>query len=113
MRPHVTDTDDTLDAGERLRRFRSGLYRCLTGWADAGFELCEAVLCAPGLVCSVPSLSLEPVFRRSHGSLYKALDRGDLDAEAMRDLLVAHRPADWPLVFAIDESTRWSSQMRA
>lgn len=97
-----TATDDPVD---RLQGFRAGFYRCLTGWADATFELCEAVLCAPGPVTSVPGLSLEPVFRRSHGSLYKALHRGGIDAEAMREVLVAHRPTDWPLVFAVDEST--------
>lgn len=85
--------------------FRAGIHRCFRRWADAGFELCEAMLCTPAAVSSVPSLSLEPVFRRSHGSLYKALDRGRLDAESMRDLLVAHRPTGWPLVFAVDEST--------
>ena len=89
----------------QLTDFRTGLYRCWTGWADAGFELTEAVLCAPAPVSSVPTLSLEPCFRRSHGSLYKALDRGAIDAEAIRDLLVTHRPDDWPLVFAVDEST--------
>lgn len=95
--------DDTSVAS--LVNFRSGLHRCWTSWPDAAFELCEAMLCAPAPVSSVPTLSLEPCFRRSHGSLYKALDRGRLDAEAMRDLLAAHRPADWPLVFAVDEST--------
>lgn len=65
--------------------FRSGLYRCLTGWADATFELVDAVLGTPGPVSSVPALSLEPVFRRSHGSLYKALARGGVDAEAVRE----------------------------
>ena len=90
---------------ERLRRFRSGFYRCLTGWADTAFELCDAALCAPAPIASVPVLSLEPIFRRSHGSLYKALARGDVDADAMRDLLVEHRPASWPLVFAVDAST--------
>ena len=74
----------------------------LTGWADAAFELTDAALCLPTPVASVPALCLEPVFRRSHGSLYKALARGDIDAEAMRDLLVAYRPADWPAVFAVD-----------
>ena len=54
---------------------------------------------------SVPALSLEPVFRRSHGSLYKALDRGRIDEERLRSLLVAHRPEAWPLVFAVDAST--------
>jgi len=56
-----------------LTGFRAELHNCFFGWADALFELCDAVLCSPGRVASVPSLSLEPVFRRSHGSLYKAL----------------------------------------
>lgn len=93
------------DQTQRLRRFRAGFYSCLTGWADAAFELSDAVLCAPTPVSSVPALSLEPVFRRSHASLYKALARGSVDAEAVRDLLAAHRPRDWPLVFAVDAST--------
>lgn len=88
-----------------LLGFRAGFHRCLSGWADAAFELTDAVLCAPAPVCSVPGLSLEPVFRRSHGSLYKALARGGVDANAVRDLLAEHRPRDWPLVFAVDAST--------
>ena len=68
-----------------LKRFRDGLYACFTRWADALFEAGDAVLCAPGPVRSVPSLSLEPEFTRSHGSLYKALARGEIDDEAMRD----------------------------
>jgi hypothetical protein len=35
----------------------------------------------------------------------KALARGEADDEAMRDLLVEHRPNRWPLVFAVDAST--------
>ena len=108
-RPHETDdTDDTDDTDvtcQRLRGFRRDFHSTLTGWADAAFELTDAALCAPAPVSSVPTLSLEPAFRRSHGSLYKALARGGVDADAMRDLLIAHRPADWPLVFAVDEST--------
>ncbi|HEX4863925.1 MAG TPA: NF041680 family putative transposase [Acidimicrobiales bacterium] len=87
-----------------LSEFRSGFYRCLTGWGDALFELTDALLCAPGAVGSVPSLSLEPIFRRSHGSLYKGLARGEVDADAMRQLLVESQPCDWPLVFAVDAS---------
>jgi hypothetical protein len=85
--------------------FRADLRNCLTRWGDALFELCDATLCAPAPVGSVPSLSLEPVFRRSHGSLYKALTRGQIDIAALRRLLVDHRPSDWPLVFAVDAST--------
>ena len=44
------------------------------------------------------------MFHRSHGSLYKALARGRIDGERLRLVLVSHRPADWPLVFAVDAS---------
>ena len=90
---------------DRLVSFRSGLYDCLSRWPDALFELTDATLETQGPVGSVPSLSLEPVFRRSHGSLYRSLADGEVDAEAVRDLLVAHRPTAWPAVFAVDAST--------
>jgi hypothetical protein len=85
--------------------FRAAVYDCLTGWGDALFELADAALCVGAPVGSVPALSLEPVFRRGHGSLYKALGRGRIDAEALRRALVAHRPPGWPSVFAVDAST--------
>ena len=69
------------------------------------FELRDAVLCSPSPVGSVPSLSLEPVFRRGHGSLYTAPARGDIDTDKLRRLLTANLAADWPLVFAVDAST--------
>jgi hypothetical protein len=90
---------------DELVDFRAGLYQTLTGWADAVFELGDAVLCSRGPVSSMPALSLEPVFRRGHGSLYKGLDRGWVDPQAMRDLLVKHYPSTWPAVFAVDAST--------
>lgn len=88
-----------------LERFRSDLYSCLTRWGDALFELCDATLCSPSPVGSVPSLSLEPVFRRGHGSLYRALADGRIDVERLRRLLVANLSPGWPLVFAVDAST--------
>lgn len=90
---------------DELKRFRTGLHASCTKWADALFEAADAVLCAPGPLRSAPSLSLEPEFRRSHGSLYKALALGEIDEDAVRGLLVEHRPAAWPLVFAVDAST--------
>ncbi len=71
--------------------FRDGSRGCCTRWGDARFELTDAVLCSPHGVGSVPELSLEPVFRRSHGSLYKALARGRIDEDRLRRLLVANR----------------------
>jgi hypothetical protein len=97
--------DDAATPLAALTGFRQDLYRCLTSWADALFELSDAVLCAPTPVHSVPHLSLEATFRRSHGSLYKALARGGIDSDALRRLLVAQRPAGWPAVFAVDAST--------
>lgn len=88
-----------------LQGFRDDFYGCLDGWRDALFELTDALLCCPSPVTSVPHLSLEAVFRRSHGSLYKALARGGVDAQALRELLVDHRPDGWPAVFAVDAST--------
>jgi DDE superfamily endonuclease len=88
-----------------LSGFRRAFYGCLGRWADALFELCDATLCASGPLRSVPGLSLEPEFRRSHGSLYKALARGSVKASRLRALLVEHRPAGWPSVFAVDAST--------
>ena len=88
-----------------LVTFRRQLHGCFGRWSDALFELCDATLCAPAPVSSVPTLSLEPTFRRSHGSLYKALDQGTIDVDALRSLLVANRPRNWPAVFAVDAST--------
>jgi hypothetical protein len=69
------------------------------------FELTDAVLCADGPVTSLPRLSLEPVCRRGHGSGYAALAGGRVDAGGLADLLAGHRPAGWPLVFAVDATT--------
>jgi hypothetical protein len=93
------------NATAELTGVRRSLYQCLSPWRDALFELCDAALCSPAPVGSVPSLSLEPEFRRSHGSLYKALAEGDVDDGRLRELLVDRRPKDWPLVFAVDAST--------
>lgn len=90
---------------DALVGFRRELHYCMFGWADALFELCDAVVGAPTPVGSVPSLSLEPVFRRSHGSLYKALALGNIETSMLRRSLIAYRPAGWPQVFAVDAST--------
>src|ERR1700720_3660667 len=92
------------DALGRLAGVRRGVYRGLWGGGGALFETMEAVLTA-GPVPSLPYLSLEPVLRRGHGMVYQGLARGRIDEEALRELLVAWRPRDWPLVFAVDAST--------
>jgi hypothetical protein len=93
-----------VDALGELTAFRQQAYRCLWRRADALFETMDAVL-ASGPVPSLPYLSLEPAFRRGHGMVYQGLAEGRIGEEALRGLLVACRPRDWPLVFAIDAST--------
>jgi len=88
-----------------LTDFRTQLHATFGSWDDALFELTDATLTATGPVSSTPHLSLEPCFRRSHGSLYKALAYGHIDTDALRALLVANRPTSWPAVFAVDAST--------
>jgi hypothetical protein len=90
---------------QELIKFRLGLHGCFSSWGDALFELADALVCAPGAIASVPQLSLEPEFWRSHGSLYKALERGRIEVDQLRQLLVAHLPMNWPMVFAVDAST--------
>lgn len=86
-----------------LRAFRGEVFACATRRADALFELGDAVLTAPA--ASLPHYSTAGVFRRSHGMIYQGLRMGGFDEERLRDVLVRHRPAEWPLVFGIDGST--------
>ncbi len=80
------ERSDALDA---LRTFRDSLYRCFDRRADALFELADAILTAD-VVPSPVHLSLEAAHRRGWGSLYAALSRGRIDAEALRALLGRH-----------------------
>ncbi|MGJ6969930.1 hypothetical protein ACSDR0_49520 [Streptosporangium sp. G11] len=68
-----------------LAVFRQELMGCFTRRSDALFELADAVLAA-GLVLSLPHLSLDPLHRRGHGSVYAALakdrDRARLERAA-------------------------------
>ncbi len=88
----------------RLGRFRAELHACFTRRADAQFELCDALLCAPAIP-SPAHLSLQAVHRRGWGSSYAALAHGQLDTEQVRDLL-AHQPLDAGLpIYAVDATT--------
>src|SRR4051794_35267086 len=97
-----------MEPPDALRAFRRSFYECLHRRSDALFELGDAMLTADGAVPSPAHLSLQPAHRRGWGSLYAALDRGRIDAEALRKLLARHPLAsdgvDEPLVFAVDAS---------
>jgi hypothetical protein len=70
-----------------LRDFRAEFHQCLRARSDALFELADALLCNPGPVTSLPSLSLTGVFTRGHGALYDALAAGRIDTGRLRDVL--------------------------
>ena len=59
-----------VESSRVLSRFRTDVYACLSGRADALFELTDALLCAPGPVRSPVDLTLSPEYRRGHGALY-------------------------------------------
>jgi hypothetical protein len=52
------------------------------------FELVDALVCRPERAVSLPGLSLEPEFRRGHGSVYAALTVGGVDVDRLRALLL-------------------------
>jgi hypothetical protein len=72
---------------DALRAFRRSLYECFHRRKDALFELADAILTADGAAPSPAHLSLEASHRRGWGSLYAALWRGRVDAEALRKLV--------------------------
>lgn len=87
-----------------LAAFRTGLYGCFGAWADTLFELVDALAGRAGPIRSVAELMFESVARRGWGSLYQALEHGEIDAGRARDLMASHVRRDGPLMFAIDGS---------
>jgi DDE superfamily endonuclease len=96
---------DVAASRERLAAFRWEFYRSLTRWPDTLFELCDAILCVPGPVTSLPELSLAGVHRRGHGSTYAALADGRLDVDRLRVVLAGldlPRGSDGQIRVAVD-----------
>ncbi|WP_190215951.1 NF041680 family putative transposase [Kitasatospora indigofera] len=90
-----------------LSSFRMDLYAAMPRRADALFEVSDALLCADGPVRALVELALAPEHRRSHGSLYAALNRGDLDAGRLRCAIAARSLPRGPggrIVLAVDVS---------
>ena len=88
--------EDSADAAKVLAGFRQDLYWSLISRRDALFELCDAVLCAPGRVTDLARLSLAPEFRRGHGALYDALNAGRAGFARLRRALAGLPLPAWP-----------------
>jgi len=63
-----------------LLQVRHESYRCFERSADALFELMDALSSEPQ-ARSLPELSLSPAFRRKWGSVYEALEDGQINEE--------------------------------
>ena len=94
-----------MEPSDALHSFRRSLYDCFHRRGDALFELTDAILSAHSAVPSPVHLSLQAAHRRGWGSLYAALWRGRIDAEALRKLLIRHPLAgsETP-IYAVDAS---------
>src|SRR5215208_1993951 len=96
-----------MESSDALLSFRNSFYECLHRRGDALFELTDAILSADAAVPSPVHLSLQASHHRGWGSLYAALDRGQIDDETLRKLL-ARRPlsgsAATTPVYAVDTS---------
>jgi DDE superfamily endonuclease len=95
-----------MEPPDALRAFRRSFYECLHRREDALFELTDALLTADSAAPSPVHLSLEAPHRRGWGSLYAALRRGRIDAEALRGVIASHALAGSGAtpVFAVDVS---------
>jgi hypothetical protein len=96
------------DAGvarDTLIALRAGLPGCFRSWPAVLVSLVFALAACNRRVRSVAELTLEPECRHSYGSVYQGLQTPDaVDAGRLRALLICCRPADFPLVFAVDAS---------
>lgn len=88
----------------RLVAFRQDIYDfVLSKRCDAQQELLDALMLSPP-VRSFPELSLTPTMERQWHSLYKALEEGEQDTEALSSLLFGQLPTRLVRVYALDES---------
>ena len=83
-----------MEPSDALLSFRHSLYGYLHPRGDALFELTDAILAADSAIPSPVHLSLQASHPRGWGSLYAALNRGRIDAEALRGLLACHLLAE-------------------
>ena len=72
-----------------LAAFRGELFGCFGTYRDTLAEVCDAVLCKQDRVHMAAELSLEPECRRGHGTVYKALNRGQVQVARLRWALAA------------------------
>ncbi|MCB9418779.1 MAG: hypothetical protein H6667_03170 [Ardenticatenaceae bacterium] len=97
----------TIQQINNLIEFRQAVYQ--TGLAsnqDALFELLDALIERPHADCAA-EISMSPLFRRKWGSLYKAVETGQVNEGALATLFVDQVPKTGVQVYPLD-STMWA-----
>jgi hypothetical protein len=90
----------------KLIEFRQAVYnQGLTRFADAQFDLTDALLLSPP-IRSFPELSLSQAFRRLWHSAYAAIEEGKQDREWLECYFIQQIPTQGPQVFSLD-GTSW------
>ena len=91
---------------DKLIEFRQAVYdHGLAGFADAQFDLVDALLFSPP-IRSFPELSLSQAFRRQWHSAYAAIEEGKQDREWLECYCIWQIPSQGPQVFSLD-GTSW------
>jgi len=97
----------TIQQLNNLIAFRQAVYQTgLTKRQDALFELLDALIERP-YADSAAEMSLSPLFRRKWSSLYKAVERGEVDEQSLAALFVRQVPTSGVQVYPLD-STMWA-----
>jgi hypothetical protein len=90
----------------KLIEFRQAVYdHGLTRYADAQFDLMDALLLSPP-IRSFPELSLSHAFRRQWHSAYAAIEEGEQDREWLEHYFIQQIPNQGPQIFSLD-GTSW------
>ena len=90
----------------KLIEFRQAVYdHGLTRFADAQFDLMDALLLSPP-IRSFPELSLSHAFRRQWHSAYAAIEEGEQDREWLEPYFIQQIPNQGPQIFSLD-GTSW------
>jgi len=101
----VNTTTSTKENINRLIEFRQAVYRhVFRKRRDALFDTLDALL-SSGTFASFAYLSQSERFQRKWPSLYAAVEDGQIDSEAMRQLLISQLPQKGICVFPLDGSS--------
>ncbi len=100
-------TFSTIQQINNLIEFRQAVYQTGLGKSqDALFELLDALIERSHADCAA-EISLSPLFRRKWSSLYKAIEKGEVNEAALASLFVGQVPKTGVQVYPLD-STMWA-----